>query len=490
MRAGKENGLLLPSASGSSGQVLTSQGNGNVIWTTPTAGGVTLDTAQTITGQKTFAAQQTNFGALGTNTVLSAVGGSLMLQQTGASFGETRLWITNESGQNGAIFEQAGSVDLVDFGFKTPTGQSNVRYERRGGGNFFGGNSTFEFQFGTPASPEFVVGNNNVTIKNGLNLRVGTNPVYHQGNIPGNNGEVLHKSATGVSAASNVGIENGYLRLPTGLPLASAPDGVVMGGRSIAGRMFPAFVGPSGLDSSVQPFIARNKVGWFNPPGNATTVQTIGMNVSATGTATAANIATTNIHTATRRLEYAVTTAAATAVAGVRSTALQYHIGDPATPYGGFTFIARFGPSRGSAINSTRRFWAGLTSQTGAPTDVNPSTWAINGIGVGTDSTDTNFQIMHRNASGTMTKINTGISKSYNDATELFELALFTAPTGTPTVGALFTRLSDGASFSTSITTNIPAVSQLLTWQIWNSVGGTSSVIGVSIASVYMETDF
>ncbi len=169
-----------------------------------------------------------------------------------------------------------------------------------------------------------------------------------------------------------------------------------------------------------------------------------------------------------------------------------YRLGDSSTPFGGFTFIARFGPSRGVASNATRRFFAGMTNNIGTPIDVDPSagtTWA-NMIGVGADAADANFHIMHRTGTGAVTKINTGIPKAYPDNTEMFELALFTAPTGTPSVGIRFTRLSDGVHFSHTITTNLPSATQLLTWQIWTSVGGTSSVVGVSIASVYIETDY
>jgi len=284
---------------------------------------------------------------------------------------------------------------------------------------------------------------------------------------------------------------SGGLDLPIETVAAPSAGNVRLFGRSIAGRNIPAIMGPSGLDTALQPFLGRNKVAWFNPPGNATTVQTLGVNVSATGSATGANVAVTNIHTAMRRLEYAVTTASATAVSGARSTAGQYHIGDNSTPYGGFTFVARFGPSRGVASNATRRFFAGFTSSTGAPNDTsNPSTQMANCIGICADSTDTNFHIVHRTGTGAATKVDTGIDKAYSDNSEMFELAMFTAPTGSPSVGVLFTRLSDGVSFSHTITTALPSVTQLLTWQIWNSVGGTSSVIGISIASIYIETDF
>ena len=124
-------------------------------------------------------------------------------------------------------------------------------------------------------------------------------------------------------------------------PATPAADTVRLFGRKIGGRMFPAYIDPSGLDSTLQPLIARNKIAWANPVGNGTALHVVGIALTATGTATAANVATTNIHQAIRRLEYAVTTAAATAVAGFRSGANQYHIGAAATPFGGFTTICR-----------------------------------------------------------------------------------------------------------------------------------------------------
>jgi hypothetical protein len=316
-------------------------------------------------------------------------------------------------------------------------------------------------------------------------------PSSSGGSPGGSNGQVQYNNSGEFAGASNVSVQDGDLALtahePGNVPIAGS---LKLFGRSIAGRLLPACVGPSGLDSALQPLLARNKVGWLNYPGNATTVQSLGLVASVTGTATAVNVATTNIHTVMRRLEYAVTTASTSAVAGIRAAPLQQHIGSPDTPYGGFTWIARFGPSRGAASNATRRFWAGMTSITAAPTDVNPSTWAANGIGVGADAGDTNWQIMHRTGTGTMTKVDTGIPKAYADTSEMFELAIFTAPTGTPTVTVQLTRLSDGLNFIHTITTNLPAATQLLTWQIWTSVGGTSSVVGVAISSVYIETDY
>lgn len=270
-------------------------------------------------------------------------------------------------------------------------------------------------------------------------------------------------------------------------PTTPSPDNIGLLGRKVGGRMMMAQIGPSGLDTSLQPLLARNKVAWAQPNGNSTAISYMGLALTATGTATTANVAATNIHTVIRRIEYAVTTASTTAVAGFRSTAAQFFLG----PLGGFFSVCRFGPSRGVASNATRRGFIGFTSNTAAPTDVDVSssaTWA-NLIGVGHDAADTNYQIMVRTGTSATTKIDTGIAKAATDTTEMYELALFSPPGGSY-VGYEFTRLSDGASFSGTVSSNLPTAGTLLTYNAFNSVGGTSSVIGISLASLYIETDY
>lgn len=272
-------------------------------------------------------------------------------------------------------------------------------------------------------------------------------------------------------------------------PVAPPADHFSLFGRRVAGRVLPAIMGPSGLDTSLQPLLARNKVAWANPQGNGTVIAAVGITLTATGTATGANVDTTNIHNAIRRLEYAVTTAAATAVAGWRGPANQYWIGNPANQLGGFFMVCRFGRSRGVAANATLRGFTGFSSQTAAPGDADPSTSFSNMIGVGCDAADTNYHIMHRTGTGVATKVDTGFAKAVSDTAEMYELAMFTPPSDND-VWVQFTRLSDGATFTHTISTNLPTDTTLLSPRGHYSVGGTSAVIGYALASLYIETDF
>jgi hypothetical protein len=222
--------------------------------------------------------------------------------------------------------------------------------------------------------------------------------------------------------------------------------------------------------------------------GNSTTITSVGAaTLTAAGTATAANIATTNRHTQMHRLDYLVTTPTTSAIAGVRSSAAQYFIGNTAGS-GGFYFACRFGPATGVSVTGNRCF-TGMTSSATAPTDIEPST-QTNMIGVGWDGADANIQFMRNDGAGTATKIDLGIAVPIVDRTSAYEI-IFHCPPNSTTFTYTFTDLSSGTVASGSVNTDLPAANTLLAPRGWISVGGlTSSVIGYSLSLMRVETSF
>jgi hypothetical protein len=316
-------------------------------------------------------------------------------------------------------------------------------------------------------------------------------PAGGGGGSPGGaSGEVQFNNGGAFAGAADVEIEDGQLRLPAiATPAPPAAGGVKLFGRSIASRLLPAIIGPSGLDTSLQPHFGRNRVGIWSPLGNSTTITALGMVApTAVGTATTANVATTNRHQRTRRIEYLVTTAATSAIAGWRSAAGQWTIGAATAGDGGFHFVNRWGPATGVATATTRAFVGMIAPLT--PTDTEPST-RVNMVGMGWDAADANIQIMHNDGSGVATRIDLGASfpVPITDRTAYYELALFAPPGTTQEVHYEVTDLVSGAMVSGTITTNIPTPSQLLGPHGWMSVGGTSSVIGAALMSLYIESD-
>lgn len=309
------------------------------------------------------------------------------------------------------------------------------------------------------------------------------------GSPGGSSGEIQWNNAGAFAGAADVEIEGGQLRLPAiATPAAPAAGGVKLFGRAVAGRVLPAIIGPSGLDTSLQPLLARNKVGIVMPHGNATTVTTLGITLGTTGTATAANFATTNLHQSMRRVEYLVTTAAATAVVGVRGGAQQFYRGN-AAGRGGFTMVMRWAPATGVAT-ATHRAFAGMRASAAAPTDVEPSSVA-NCIGMGYDAADANIQLMHNDGSGTATKIDLGAAFPVPtaDRTAVYEIALFCPPNAAD-MDYEVTDLVSGAVAIGTVSTDLPSNTTALNPYACVSVGGTSSVIGIALFSLYIETDF
>lgn len=311
------------------------------------------------------------------------------------------------------------------------------------------------------------------------------------GSPGGTTGEIQWNNAGSFAGAADVEIEGGQLRLPAiATPTAPAAGGLKLFGRSLGGRQMPAFIGPSGLDTSIQPHFGRNKIGIFLPHGNNAGFTNFGLATAATGTATAANVATTNLHGYMKRHEWLVTAAATTAVVGVRTTALQHGIGGPSAGLGGFHVIWRWAPATGVA-NANHRAFAGMRNSTAAPTDVDPST-LTNICGMGYDAADTNVQFMYNDGTGTATKVNLGAAfpKPNTDRTAVYEIAMFSPPGTTQSLSYEVTNLVTGAVATGTVTTDLPTTATLLAPYSYVSVGGVSSVVGMMVNSLYLESDY
>lgn len=282
------------------------------------------------------------------------------------------------------------------------------------------------------------------------------------------------------------------VNLPNVASPATPASGINVFSRTIAGRSMPAFIGPSGLDSALQPLLARNKVGYWNPPGNATTVPGVfGLAaVTATGTATTRNVATTRLFTRMKRLGY-VSAATAGSLAGARLGAAQFTTGGGGSPaVGGFTFIARFGCSDAATVAGARQF-VGMSSSTSAPTNVEPST-LTNCIGVGHGAADTNLRVFF-GGSAAQTPIDLGANFPANTlSVDAYELAVF-APPGGEAPSWQVTRLNTGdvasGTLSGSAGTAWPASTTLLTMQLWRTNNATALAVGLDICSLYIEQD-
>ena len=308
--------------------------------------------------------------------------------------------------------------------------------------------------------------------------------------IGGSTTQVQFNSAGALAGATEILVEGNQLRLPTaGSTTAPAAGGVKLIGRASAGRTRPAAILQDGRIFDLQATLAQDHVTWVEANAGGTTFTSMGLSsVTATGTATAAAMATTNLYTYMPKVEYLVTTAALTAVAGFRITTMNnVTVGGPSAGLGGFDFSGVWEPATGVTITTMRAFF-GLVNSTAAATDVEPST-QISCVGMGWDAADANVQIMHNDATGVCTKVDLGASFPVPvlDRTQLYRLDMASNPGTTQAVDWTVTNLNSGAIASGTITTNLPATTSVLAPKGYCSVGGTSSVIGFALTGFYLD---
>ena len=305
----------------------------------------------------------------------------------------------------------------------------------------------------------------------------------------GSTTQVQFNNAGAFDGAAEILVESTQLRLPATATFTNpATGGTRLVGRTDTGRTVPAFLTQDGIVRDIQASLARSSVQIWKAQAGATSFSNFGGAVpTAIGTATAVSVATTNLVTYTPRLEYLVTVAATTAIAGFRGTAPTASVGGPSAGLGGFVFVGRWGPATGVATTTNRAFF-GLANISSAPTDVEPST-AVNCVFMGWDAADTNIQLMRNDATGNCTKIDLGASFPVptTDRATLYELSLYSPRGTTQSVDWLVTNLITGATTSGTVTTDLPSTTTLMAPRAWMSVGGTSSVIGIGVNSVVLD---
>ena len=100
----------------------------------------------------------------------------LILRQDGDTYGSSILRLRNRAGENGAIFETTDpSITLVDFIFKTADAQRNIRFESRAGSGV-AGTPSFHIGGAVPDNPTLAVGDNYAAVINKFSVGSYSNP--------------------------------------------------------------------------------------------------------------------------------------------------------------------------------------------------------------------------------------------------------------------------------------------------------------------------
>lgn len=223
----------------------------------------------------------------------------------------------------------------------------------------------------------------------------------------------------------------------------------------------------SGVTFAYQPsFIDKQSINYIYAKNGATTYDSFGFgSISDAGTLTARNINGTNFFSATKRIGYNVPTLGTVSSLGLReNTTLSWMRGG--SGFGGFYFKARFGIGDiDASIAGKTRGFVGLANLIGSNMPSSqPSTRAIDLIGIGYDSGDNNWFFMHNSgATANATKVSLG--SNYNCTTQsgnFIEFSMYAMPSSG--VGFHVNIANSGITFQTGYyaTTNLPALGTVM----------------------------
>lgn len=266
-------------------------------------------------------------------------------------------------------------------------------------------------------------------------------------------------------------------------PAAPSTGTLAVYAKNISGRMMLKWKGPSGLDTSIQPFLGQNNVIMLLPQ-TTTTITLWGTTNTSVGTVSTPALASTNLRTSMRRWIWTSAATSNSASEGRTATGLVWR-GD-APGLGGWFYSCRWAISSSTA---NQQVAIGLWAATGATSTSQVPSSLVSCIFVGWDSADTNLQVMYNNASATCTKINLGTNFPANSTTAVYEFMMFAPPNGS-SVFYRVVRLDTGDVAEGELTTDLPTSTTFLTRHEYMNNGGTAAAVILEVSRIYIETDY
>jgi len=470
---------------------------------------------QTFSGNKTFAGTLTASGAsatlgtatgtatygMGTGATTNGVTKTVNLGTGGASGSNTVVNIgSSTAGAGGTTVINTPTVTFANAVTQVSMPQANLTAQQLGLG-WASADAFNRFSINTPAMLFNHAGN-------------GIEATFNK-NAPGDDAAFAFK--TGFSARALIGLlgsddfsvkvspdgatfhdairidrSSGRVELPKPLvipALPAAPDPPPAGklaiyARDRAGAGWLDVQRPSGRFFPLQPHFGVNRIATWAPSSGAT-VNTNGMPRSAVGTVATPTLTTTNLSTSMRR--WRVTSAATTdAVAEERSAGWVCWRGN-ADGLGGWTYVNRLSLT---TLQVTGMGFFGLYGSTAVLATTLTLAAVVNCIGIGFQrGTHTNWQLAHNDGAGAPTLVDLGASFPVTSTTNVLTLTIAAAPNSSE-IGVRVVEEVSGAAVEVTITTDMPAATQMLSPRNYMNTGTTAAAVAYDCSGVYVETDF
>jgi Protein of unknown function (DUF2793) len=312
-------------------------------------------------------------------------------------------------------------------------------------------------------------------------------PAGGGGGAPGGAaGQIQFNNGGAFDGAANIEVSGGNLKLLGTSDPAAPTGGLLLYAKTIAGRVLPKVIGPSGIDTALQTGLHGNSI-FLMAPSHSTIAPTVtgGALTSVATISHQQTFASANPWQATRRTRFQTTTTAGNA-SGVRTAYGQWFFGN-AAGFGGFFFRAQFGMNIN--LQGGQKFCGLAFAATALGGD--PSTF-VNMCGMGYDAADLatgNWKFMRNDGTGAATKVDLGVDAARN-TTHGFDLIMHAKPNS----AELFVRIVNIHTgvivLDTSYTTDIPAVHSPLTFKCEVRNGAVAAIDNIEIAKAYIESDY
>jgi hypothetical protein len=269
-------------------------------------------------------------------------------------------------------------------------------------------------------------------------------------------------------------------------PAAPASGFLRFFARAQAGRMLPAVIGPSGIDTNLQPALFRNTTYMWSPSATTGVSTNFGTSWTVRNSGTGAaqdhpGQASTNALTSMNRARFSTGTTA-TGTSGIQSTRLPIWRGN-AAGLGGFFFAARFALED---YRSDVQVFVGLSARNaalgGEPSAQN------NSVGLCKDAADTDWTILTRNGSTTTkTPLTVPLAVAGN---QILDFLMFAPPNGSNVTFRLVdavtgTVFADGQVVNSTLP--VATVFMAIHASIRSTVGITTSRLALN--RIYVESD-
>lgn len=313
--------------------------------------------------------------------------------------------------------------------------------------------------------------------------------------------EICHESDTGrlkfgdgVTAYNDLPYFGSVAQVMGALNFASITTPTPPGGgldifsRNIAGRRVLAMMGPSGVDSSLQPALFGNRVYLLSTGGGAVLSFVGGPTHTAAGTVTTPVLSSADFISSIAHTQIQ-SAASANAVAHQRVAQRMCWRGDQ-PGFGGWFHRHRFGIRTLSGGGTDKGLFGLVGITTTIAGTVVPADLA-DFIGVGFNEGETVFSAWTSRATTGQPRTTTTIpvTEGY-----LYELTTFCGPSDPNNIGWRLDILNPGlenrAEGTFTDTANMPLTSTFLAPHIWLGNGATASLVRLAFSRLYIETDF